>query len=290
MGVFDNKFAIVNGCLAKIKSEYPTMSDTSKRIADYVLENPDKIIHMTIILVAEECKVSEASVVRFSQMIGYQGFNDMKINLAAETNTGNQMILEDVSETDNEMEIFTKVFNSEIQALQATMQSINGEQFARAVNTIAFANNVEFFSYGNSRPIAMDTHYRFLRIGINSRMGVDTSDSLIHATMLGQGDVAIGISHSGSTKHTVKMLENARNNGATTICLTGYDRSPITKEADISLISVSRETMFSDVAMSSRIAQMSIMDALFVAIAFKRIERSKQYIRLTDKTLSEEKF
>ena len=86
------------------------------------------------------------------------------------------------------------------------------------------------------------------------------------------------------------MLEEARNKGAITICITGYEKSPITKAADICLMSASRETAFREVSMTSRIAQIGILDALFVAVAFKRIERSKKHIHHTDKLLSEEKF
>lgn len=290
MNLMDKENLKLTSCLGKIQSGYSSFSDASRKVADYILSNSEKAIHMTIVQLSELCDVSEASIVRFCQTVGYTGFNDLKINLAAEMNTGNQMILEDVSEMDDEKTIFMKVFNSEIQALQNTLQALDSQHFMRAVNSIVFSNRVEFFSYGNSRPIVEDTHYRFLRIGINSRIGVDVSDSLIHATMLTQGDIAIGVSHSGSTKHTVKMLEEARSRGATTICLTGFERSPITKVADICLISKSRETTFTDIAMASRIAQMAIMDALFVAVAFKRLERSKQYIRMTDKILSEEKF
>ncbi len=276
--------------LNKIRSDYNQLSDAAKKIADFVLNEYDNAIHMTIIEFAEKCEVSEASVVRFCQSMGYKGFNDLKINLAAEMQTGNQMILEDVGEDDDEKTIFRKVFNSEMQALQSTMNGVDQGEFIRAVRSIVYANTVEFFSFGNSRPIVMDTHYRFLRIGINSRIGVDTSDSLIHASMLSSRDVAIGVSHSGSTKHTVKMLETAKDNGAVTICLTGYEKSPITKVSDICLISSSVETAFRDVAMTSRIAQMGIMDALFVAVAFKRLEMSKKYIHSTDSILSEEKY
>ncbi len=108
--------------------------------------------------------------------------------------------------------------------------------------------------------------------------------------MLRTGDVAIGISHSGSTKNTIKMLEEAKKNGATTICITGMEKAPITRVSDICMVSHSKETMFRSMAMASRIAQMAIIDALVVAVSFKRFERSKQYLTLTDKILVEDKM
>ena len=89
----------------------------------------------------------------------------------------------------------------------------------------------------------------FLRTGIDSRIGIDDYDCLIHASMLRTGDVAIGISHSGSTKNTIKMLEEAKKNGATTICITGMEKAPITRVSDICMVSHSKETMFRSMAM-----------------------------------------
>lgn len=278
------------GCKERIEVMYPSLTGASRKIADFILENPDKPIHMTVVQLAESCGVSEASIVRFCQYLEYSGFNDFKISLASEILPGSQMILEDVSPQDNEATILEKVFASEQQALQETLQKLNRQDFAAAVNYIAFSNKVEFFSCGNARPIAQDAHYRLLRTGIDSRIGIDDYDCLIHASMLRTGDVAIGISHSGSTKNTIKMLEEAKKNGATTICITGMEKAPITRVSDICMVSHSKETMFRSMAMASRIAQMAIIDALVVAVSFKRFERSKQYLTLTDKILVEDKM
>ena len=86
------------------------------------------------------------------------------------------------------------------------------------------------------------------------------------------------------------MLEEAKKNGATTICITGMEKAPITRVSDICMVSHSKETMFRSMAMASRIAQMAIIDALVVAVSFKRFERSKQYLTLTDKILVEDKM
>ena len=260
------------GCTERIQATYSALSGASKKIADFVIDHPDQAVHMTVVQLAESCEVSEASVVRFCQCLQYAGFYEFKLSLAAEIVPASQMIQEDITVEDTEPTILEKVFAGEQQALQETLQMLNRQDFISAVNHIAFSNKVEFFSCGNARPIAQDAHYRLLRTGIDSRIGIDDYDCLIHASMLRTGDVAIGISHSGSTKNTIKMLEEAKKNGATTICITGM------------------ETMFRSMAMASRIAQMAIIDALVVAVSFKRFERSKQYLTLTDKILVEDKM
>lgn len=276
-------------CLERIRSIYEKQSKAFQKISDYVLENHQKMIYMTVLQLANACGVSEASIVRFCKSIGYSGFNEMKINLAAESDQGGQEIMNDVALTDNEEVILEKVFSHEILALQTTLRGVNRDSFARAVNGIAFANRIEFFACGNTKAVAMDASYRFLRIGIDVRVGIDKMDSLIHASMLGPGDVAIGISHSGSTKATIQMLERARQRGAVTICITGMQQTPIAETADITFVTSAKETECSNVAMTSRIAQHALIDALVVAVAFKRFEYAKQCIWQTDKLAAEDK-
>lgn len=276
-------------CLERIKHLYGKQSKASQKIADYLLANHQKAIYMTVLQMADACGVSEASVVRFCKNIGYSGFNEMKINLAAESDQGGQVIMGDVDPTDDEGTILDKVFSQEILALQATLRAVDRDAFSRAVSRIAFANRIEFFACGNTGAIARDASYRFLRVGIDVRVGIDKMDSLIHASMLRQGDVAIGISHSGSTKATIQMLEQARKNGAVTICITGMQQTPITKVSDISFVTYAKETACSNVAMTSRIAQLALIDALVVAVAFKRFEYAKQCIHQTDKLAAEDK-
>ena len=273
----------------RIRHYYDRLSKVSQKIADFILENPQTVIYMTVLQLAEACGVSEASVVRFCKSISYSGYNEMKINLASESDLGARIIMEDVVPSDDENTILEKVFSHEILALQTTLRKVGKENFSQAVARIAYANRIEFFACGNTRAIAQDASYRFLRIGLDVRMGVDKMDSLIHASMLGPGDVAIGISHSGSTKATIQMLERAREKGAVTICITGMQQTPITKTADICLATYAKETECSSVAMTSRIAQLALVDALVVAVAFRRFEYAKQCIQQTDKLSAEDK-
>lgn len=275
---------------SRVQKAYKTLSETGRKIADNILANTDKTIHLTITQMADACGVSEASVVRFSKSLGYDGYNEMKIYMASEMMPTNYWMQEDIKETDSPEVLIKKVFSAEMQAIQSTMQSLDIKSFERAVDMISRARRVEFYAFGNTRPIIYDSHYRFLCIGVPAFVGVDVSNSLIQATMLTPRDVAIGVSHSGSTKNTVSALESAREAGATTICITGFRKSPITKVADICLISESNETMFTDIAMTSRIAQTSILDALYVGVAFRRLNHSKEHMKMANKIMAGEKY
>ncbi len=279
-------------CLLRIRSGYVELSDAPKKVADCVLKNPAKIVHLSVNEMAELCGVSEATVVRFAKGLGYEGFHAMKIFLAGELNNvpSNYQIHEDVLETDDTRTLLRKVFTSEVQALQDTLDAIDESAFERAVDAIVGARQVGFHAFGNSRTVAIDAHYRFLRIGLLSYVSVDIANDLILASMMTPRDVAFGVSHSGSSKHTVRALTCAKEAGATTISLTGFPRSPITKVSDICLYSMARETMFREEAMASRVAQNCIMDALYVAVSFRRLEESHKNLRTTAKILLDEKY
>lgn len=274
---------------ARIDQAYPSLSDIGQKIADFIRERPRQIIHLTITQLAERADVSEASIVRFCKTLGYDGFHSMKIFIAGDLKQVPQ-IHEDVAPTDDDATLVKKVFSSELQGIHDTLKELDIEAFSQAVDAIKHSTRVEFYAFGNARPIAMDAHYRLLRIGIRSQVGVDIVNDLISASLLGFRDVAFGISHSGSTKPTIQALKHARETGATTICLTSFPKAPITQYADITLCSRSAETEFRDEAMASRIAQLCIMDALYVAVAFRQRDISQRTLERTGRLLSEEKI
>lgn len=137
----DNK---QNHALASIRSNYGKFSDKEKKIADYVLYNPQNIIHNTINQVADELEVAESTVFRFCKRIGFKGYQAFKIALAAEIVTPMKDIHEKISDGDSLGAVSEKVFRSNIKTLEDTMQIIDGTIFQQAVEAIADASKVEF--------------------------------------------------------------------------------------------------------------------------------------------------
>lgn len=256
----DNK---QNHALASIRSNYGKFSDKEKKIADYVLYNPQNIIHNTINQVADELEVAESTVFRFCKRIGFKGYQAFKIALAAEIVTPMKDIHEKISDGDSLGAVSEKVFRSNIKTLEDTMQIIDGTIFQQAVEAIADASKVEFFGSGGSAVVALDAYHKFIRTGIQVNANLESHMQLMSASQLTSGDVAILISHSGSTKDMLDVLQMLKENGVTTISITNFAKSPLTKEADISLYTVSEEIDFRSEAMSSRIAQLTIIDALY---------------------------
>ncbi|MCT2342800.1 MurR/RpiR family transcriptional regulator [Niallia taxi] len=255
---------MAQNCLGKIRSYYARLSEKEKKIADYILENPEKIIHSTINELAEDLNVADATVFRFCKRIGFKGYQAMKIALASEIIEPIQHIHEEINEQDNVATVTEKVFMSNIRTLENTLQLVNGTSIQKAADFLLAAQRVEFYGTGGSAVIAMDAFHKFVRTGIKAFTFIDSHFQLMSASQLSDRDVAVIISHSGTNKDTINILKTAKTNGAKTISITGYPKSPIAQHADVALFTSSEETEFRSEALSSRIAQLSLIDALYV--------------------------
>jgi DNA-binding MurR/RpiR family transcriptional regulator len=156
----------------------------------------------------------------------------------------------------------------------------------RAVDALCKAKKIFFFGVGSSAPVAQDAYYRFMRIGLPAYSGTDPHISLVSASMLDSNSVAVGISHTGRTKSTIRALETAREKGAAVIVITSSIGSPITGIADINLVVLSNESKYMHEAVSARIGHLVILDCLFVCTAMrfhdKSIARTEAYMALLD--------
>ncbi|WNS78894.1 MurR/RpiR family transcriptional regulator [Domibacillus sp. DTU_2020_1001157_1_SI_ALB_TIR_016] len=253
-------------CMARIRSYYARLSAKEKKVADYILQNPEKIIHITINELAEDLHVADATVFRFCKRIGFKGYQAMKIALASEIMEPIQQIHEEISENDDEKTITKKIFQSNIQTLENTLHLLNENALHQAVSLLLHAAKIEFYGVGGSMVIAMDAYHKFIRTGIKAFSFVDSHYQLMSASQLTEKDVAVVISHSGTNKDTINILKTAKKNGAKTIGITGYPKSFIGQNVDVALFTSSEETDFRSEALSSRIGQLSIIDALYVNI------------------------
>jgi RpiR family transcriptional regulator, carbohydrate utilization regulator len=257
---------VAQQCMAKIRSYYARLSAKEKKVADYILQNPDKIIHITINELAEDLHVADATVFRFCKRIGFKGYQAMKIALASEIMEPIHQIHEEITDQDDEKTITKKIFQSNIQTLENTLHLLNENSLHQAVSILLQAAKVEFYGVGGSMVIAMDAYHKFIRTGIKAFSFVDSHFQLMSASQLSEGDVAVVISHSGTNKDTINILKTAKKNGAKTIGITGYPKSFIGQNVDVALFTSSEETDYRSEALSSRIGQLSIMDALYVNI------------------------
>ncbi|WP_040206151.1 MurR/RpiR family transcriptional regulator [Neobacillus jeddahensis] len=278
---------MAQNCLGKIRSYYARLSEKEKKVADYIMNNPEKIIHSTINEIAEDLKIADATVFRFCKRIGFKGYQAMKIALASEIIEPIQQIHEEISENDNEKTVTEKIFKSNIRTLENTLQILDGASMQTAVELLMHANRVEFYGTGGSSVVAMDAFHKFVRTGIKAFAFIDSHFQLMSASQLGSQDIAVVISHSGTNKDTLNILKTAKKNGAKTIGITGYPKSPLCQLADVALYTSSEETEYRSEALSSRIAQLSLIDALYVNIMMLNNEKAKHSLEKVREAIAE---
>jgi DNA-binding MurR/RpiR family transcriptional regulator len=278
------------GILTRLKVLRDGLPPTSQRIADYILAHPGDVIHMTVTEVAEATDASEGSVIRVCQQVGGSGFQNLKIALARDLVEPVQFIHEDLQPEDSVASVMEKIFRSNIQALTDTLRVLDVEALQRAVQLILRAERVELYGVGSAAPIAVDAHYRMLRIGIPCAVVVDSHVQAVSASLTGSAVTTITISHSGSTQETLAATRLAREAGARTIVITNYGKSPIQAYAEVVLYTAARETQFRTEAMTSRIAELCVVDTLNACIALATYERSVETIARTFEVLSSKRF
>lgn len=275
---------------ARIQSLLPSMGPAAQRIAEFVIEHPDEVVHMSVSEVAERTGSSEGSVVGFCKMLGAKGFQQLKILLAQEIVQPVQYIHEDLSPRDDAPSVIGKIFNSNIQTLQATASVLDAEALKRAVKLIKRAKRIEIYGIGSSATIAEDAYYRMLRIGLNAVAVTDSHIQAISASQTGPDVATLTISHSGSTYETVLATRLAKEAGAHTICVTNFGKSPIQSFADVLLYTMAQETRFRTEAMTSRLAQLAIIDTLIACLALADYDTSVATLKSTFDVLSLKRY
>jgi len=278
------------GCLARLKGVYRSLNPAEKKVSDYILAYPEEVIGLSITEVAENSKASEATVVRVSQLVGYQGFQELKIMLAKDLGSFFAEIREEIKRGDSMSEVTAKVLQTNIQAIRDTLDVLDVGEIERTVKAISNARRVDFYGVGASGIVALDAQSKFLRINIESMAFIDPHLQAISAALLTKRDVAVGISHSGSTKDIVDSLSLAKSSGATVICITNYMRSPIAKISDIELFTASREATFRSGAIASRIAQLSVIDVLFLGVLMSRYDSTVKSLEKTTEAVKTKRY
>lgn len=271
---------------ARIRGAYSTLSKKERRIADYILKQPEQIIHHTINQVADDLDVAESTVFRFCQRVGFKGYQALKIALASDVVAPLQDIHEDITETDTALEIAEKIFSTNGKTIESTRQILDGASLEKTVELFLRACRIEFFGSGGSAVVALDAYHKFVRSGLQVSAMLESHMQLMSASQLTAEDVAVVISHSGASKETLDIAKLLKEKGVPTIAITNYAKSPLSKIADVSLFTVSQETAFRSEALASRIAELSLIDALFTAVMIRRGDAARASLQQMREAIS----
>jgi len=276
---------------AAIRARQSGLNPAEAKAAAIMLGLADELIYISASDVAARAGAALSTVVRTCQKLGFKGFQDLKIALARERRVASPAeFQEDVRPTDTPAVVLAKVAAATREAVDFGVAHIDPAAFERAVSVLAAAPRVLCLGVGTSGSLAQDAAYRFMWIGLAAEAPADVHVQHVRASLLEPNDVALVVSHTGSTRETVSAAQAAARRGATVVAVTSFARSPLTDAADIVLVAASRETAYRVEALASRIAHLTVIDALWVAIALARGEQAVAFARTVADVISEHRF
>lgn len=268
-----------SGCLNRIRSQYKQLSNTDRRIADLVLQEPNSFILASTSEVAERCRTSEAAASRFAHKLGYSGFPEFKIQLAQDLINAGKAIHEDIEPGESLDAVKHKLTAATIQALQDSLAVLQTEDIEKAVEMLAGARQIAFVGVGGSGILALDAAHNFMRTGKVSRAFHDSHEQAMFTAICQEGDVVVLISHSGATRDVLEAASLAKARGAGTIGITHLGKPPLRNLVDVCLFTSARETLYRPESLSSRFATMVILDILFIGVGQRINEEMVENLR-----------
>jgi DNA-binding MurR/RpiR family transcriptional regulator len=260
------------GVLVRIRGLLPSLAPAERRVADAVLADPAGVASRSITALARQCATSETTVVRFCRSAGLAGYPQLRLALATEagravTHGPHLALAGDIGPGDDLAAVVQKICFADARAIEDTGGQLDVDVLGRVVDAVADARRIELFGVGASAIVTADLEQKLRRIGHAAFACDGAHGALTSAALLGEGDVAIGVSHTGATYDTIEPLIEAGRRGALTVAITNFPRSPITEVVDLVLTTAARETTFRSGAMASRLAQLTVVDCLFVGVA-----------------------
>lgn len=279
--------------LVQIRSLLPGLARAEQRVGRVVLADPASIARQSITEVSEAANTSETTVTRFCKAIGVGGYPDLRIALAADaarTTQEERTLGGDIGPDDDIAAIVGKVAYADAKAVEETAGQLDRHVLQQLVEAVSTAGRVDVYGVGASAFVALDLQQKLHRIGMTCFAWSDTHAALTSAALLRSGDVAIGVSHSGATSEIVEALREAARQGATTAVLTNFVRSPATEVADHVLTTAVRETAYRSGAMASRIGQLTAIDCLFIGVAQRHLDRTREALETTSRAVAEHRL
>lgn len=248
----------------QILSHYDSLYEAEKKVADYLLHAPEKVIDMSVSEVAVQCEASQATIIRCCKKIGYKGFQQLKIKMAGEQHHRKDTVVTNEIHPDQMEQSIENILNSKIEELRATFHSIDIDEWKELIEKLKNASVIEFAAMGNTIPVALDAAYKFSKLGLRAITSTiaETQKNLVQT--LGEKDVLVIISASGRSTRLHEMQEIAKKNGVTTVIITNQPKADLALSCDYKILTVSREHVFYNENNFSRMTALAVIDSLFL--------------------------
>jgi RpiR family carbohydrate utilization transcriptional regulator len=255
--------------LVELRNSRTRRSKSAQKLATCVLSDPAAILGMSAAAVATRVGVSEPTVGRFCKSMGLKGFPDFKLQLAAELARQPPRVAQDIEAEDSVSQVIAKIFDSTRASLDAAQASLDKHMVEQATTALDQARKIVLFGLGASAPVAMDAEHKLLRFSTPVVAVTDAINQRMISASLGPGDCVVCISYSGRTILMEQAAALARDNGATIIGIT-TPLTPVADQCDLVLGVESGEDTEQYTPMTSRVAQLVVIDVLITRLALRK--------------------
>ncbi|MDO4690889.1 MAG: MurR/RpiR family transcriptional regulator [Fusobacterium sp.] len=280
--------------LLKIKILKKEMTNIEKKIANYILNNINELKNLNTYEIAQNCDVSQASIVRFSKKLGFSGFPNFKISLVQDLgkiNLENEIsVLDDeIDSKDSFSTICKKIAAKNINAVQNTISILDTKEIEKAINMIEKAKKIMIIGVGFSGIVAKDFSFKLTEIGKNVIFETDQHMQLSYLTTFTKKDIVFAISYSGQTKEVYSLVKEAKARNIPIISLTTLAPNLIRDLADVKLNTVDLGEHYRGSSLSPRISQFTIIDSIYVSLVIKNKDM-ENYIKNAIELVKEHKI
>lgn len=256
--------------IKRINKNYSKLSKGQKLLANYISKHYEKAVFLTAAKLGKTVGVSESTVVRFANELGYDGYPKLQIALEELVRTKLTSIqrMEVTSDRIDKQHILKSVLQSDYNKIKNTLEDIDEETFDKAIDMILSAKNIYILGVRSCASLASFLGFYFNLIFDNVKLIHTNSVSEMFEQIyrLSSEDIVIGISFPRYSKRTLKAMEFAKTRGAKVLTITDSDVSPMIPYSDCSLLARSDMLSFVD----SLVAPLSLINALIVALCMKK--------------------
>ncbi|GAA0795318.1 MurR/RpiR family transcriptional regulator [Faecalicatena orotica] len=258
--------------LEVIKENYDSIFSAEKKVADFVLQNPQKAVDSNVSELAKQSGVSDATVVRMCHHIGYTGYYQFRIALSREL--GRKQYATS-SRLQNKDEV-GKVFHDYAEAMIAIGERIDVDVMWKCVNLLKTCRQAHLMAVGNTCPLTQYMGFRLGRLGIKSTYNVAAEYFLNHVNLADPDDILIAISQSGTSRQVVQGMELGKEKGLKIIAITAFAQSPVAALADYVLLSAGKEEPFNYYKGYAHLNETAVIDALLNFVMNEELIKNKQ--------------
>jgi DNA-binding MurR/RpiR family transcriptional regulator len=266
-------------------AQLESMTQADRQIAQFIIDHPERMLTLSSAALASATGRSQSSVVKFSQKLGYEGYQQLKLAVnkakALEGQSTGGVIHGTIDASDSYMTILQKLIGSKLLSMRETASANSEADIEAALDALVKARKIQLAGVGASSLVAKDFSFKLLKLGRTVLLDSDSHIQISNASALNGSDVLMALSHSGRSMETLRIADLAKQRGATLISITGLQPNPLLDMADISLFTVADEERVRSSAITSRDAQLMLMDMLFILL-LRRQSDAYEYIHASE--------